>query len=911
MLKLNRSPMKQTNHSHYPIARIASGIAIACGLLVIIGWYLDIEIIKSCFVPSLVVTKANTGVCFLLSGLSLWLLQTKNSSRRIQRNFPPLPHQYIFRFPNTLARVLGVGVTIIALLTLCEYIWDWNLGIDEFLFRDTSASASTIYPGRMKFNTAINFILTGITLELLGEKKRFPQYLYAQILTLLTVLISFAVIIAHVYQVEVKGSIAPYMTPMSLQQGITFLVLGIGILSVEAHRGVMGVFTSNTYSGLLARRLLLGAIAVPFFLGWLIVQGQRANYYNPAFAVGLLVLVVIVIFAVLIWKAMVVIERLRRERDRAQAALKGYYPQQEQLTACNQQKWLEYVLNLMPTPLLFIEPKTAKVTFANRAADELAGGEFPKGVPAEEYHTVYHCTYGNGDPIPNEQMPGVRVARGETLDGFEMDWHTPIGVHSLCIFADTLPPMHNRPATCVLVFQNISKVKETEKALSLGRDRLKILFESTKDLLFSQQPVTLIDSLFRKIKTQISLDVYLNYLIDENSSIMRLESYSGLCEEVAQQIKNLEMGQSVCSTAAQERRAIYVSNVQQSTDPKTAAIRNFGITAFYSHPLIAGGKLLGIFSFGSRSRCKFSENERGMMQALCDQIAIAMERAQLISSLQQQTEQLQAANRMKDEFVGVLSHELRSPLQSILGWSQLLRSRNLSETQIAKALESIERNAKTETQVIEDLLDISQIIRGRLRLKVGCCNLVPIIESAVETVQVAAQAKEIQLKFSILDWGRVKNDESYQHHQFHNQKPQLSVTGDAERLQQIIWNLLSNAIKFTPSGGQVEIKLSQVAVNGLLDNQKQVIAQPQSPINGYAQIQVIDTGIGICPKFIPYVFERFRQADSSNTRSHGGIGIGLALVRHLVELHGGTVEVESEGEGKGATFTIQLPLITQ
>ena len=245
------------------------------------------------------------------------------------------------------------------------------------------------------------------------------------------------------------------------------------------------------------------------------------------------------------------------------------------------------------------------------------------------------------------------------------------------------------------------------------------------------------------------------------------------------------------------------------------------------------------------------------------------ERARLLVLEQAARKQAEEANRTKDEFLATLSHELRTPLNAILGWVQVLRTGKLDAAAGARALETIERNARSQAQLIADLLDVSRIITGKLRLDFKPVELRRIIDSALETVRPAADAKGILLDISI---GPLASP----------------VLGDADRLQQVIWNLLSNAIKFTPRAGRVEVRLREEG--------------------GNAVIRVSDSGIGIRPDFLPYVFDRFRQAEGSITRTHGGLGLGLSIVRHLIELHGGTAEVESPGEGEGATFMVRLPL---
>src|SRR5215213_6078575 len=305
-----------------------------------------------------------------------------------------------------------------------------------------------------------------------------------------------------------------------------------------------------------------------------------------------------------------------------------------------QHNWLENVLNLMPTPMLLIESNTDKVTFANKAANEMAGGDFPKGMASEEYHSAYYYTDAEGNRVPDDKRPGVRAAGGERLNGVELDWHTPVGRRSVIIFSDMLPAMHGHAATAVLVFHDITHLKQVES-------------------------------------------------------------------------------------------------------------------------------------------------------------------------------ELQESSRLKDEFLATVSHELRTPLNAILGWARMLR---MSE----------------------------------LRLNVQALDLAQAIGQAIEAMRPAADAKGIRLQ-TVLDGGLGP------------------ILGDPDRFQQIMWNLLSNAVKFTPRGGRVHVSLMRV--------------------NSHVEVAVSDTGQGITPEFLPYVFDRFRQADSTLTRAFGGLGLGLSIVRHLVELHGGTVSV--------------------
>ncbi|HEY9808825.1 MAG TPA: response regulator [Halomicronema sp.] len=292
-------------------------------------------------------------------------------------------------------------------------------------------------------------------------------------------------------------------------------------------------------------------------------------------------------------------------------------------------------------------------------------------------------------------------------------------------------------------------------------------------------------------------------------------------------------------------------------------IEKLKIRSLITIPLLAHNRKLGALTFAlmQGSVRTYTHEDLSLMEELGRRAALAIENSRLYREAQE-------ANRVKDEFLATLSHELRTPLNAMLGWAQLLKSRKLDQEKTIKAVEVIERNARSQTQMIEDLLDVSRIITGKLRLNFRSCNLLSVVEAALDTVRPTATAKGIEL-ISYFD-------------------PEIrEVKGDSDRLQQVVWNLLSNAVKFTPAGGHVECILTYTANRAL--------------------IKVKDSGIGIKPEFLPFVFERFRQADSTTSRAYNGLGLGLAIVRHLVELHGGSVAADSAGESNGATFTVSIP----
>ncbi len=309
------------------------------------------------------------------------------------------------------------------------------------------------------------------------------------------------------------------------------------------------------------------------------------------------------------------------------------------------------------------------------------------------------------------------------------------------------------------------------------------------------------------------------------------------------------------------------------------------VNSYLAVPVISrSGEVLGGLFFGHSEKAVFSERHGKIVEGIAAQAAIAMDNARLFESAQAAIrerdalltreqaarQQAELASRTKDDFLGLLSHELRTPLNAILGWTRMLSSGSLNEEFVSRAIDTIDRNAKLQSRLIEDMLDVSRIISGKLRLDAQPTDLTTVINSSVDTLRPAADAKDIRV-YVILDFGAG------------------SVLGDPVRLQQVAWNLLSNAIKFTPRGGSIRVSLER--------------------INSHVELTVSDSGSGIAEDFLPHVFDRFRQEDSTSSKKHGGLGLGLSIVRHLVELHGGTVEAANRQEESGAIFTIKLPVM--
>jgi PAS domain S-box-containing protein len=373
----------------------------------------------------------------------------------------------------------------------------------------------------------------------------------------------------------------------------------------------------------------------------------------------------------------------------------------------------------------------------------------------------------------------------------------------------------------------------------------------------------------RVFETTLSTIPDFIYILDRDSRFLyanqALLDLWGLKLEhaVGKDFFELKYPQELAAKLLRQVRQVFDTKKSLSDEtPYTSPTGTAGIYEYIFSPVFAADGSVELVVGSTRDVSERKRTEEQLRHS-------AAEREGILASERAARADAERASRMKDEFLATLSHELRTPLNAILGWSQILSHRDRSEEDITEGLAAIERNARSQTQIIEDLLDMSRIISGKVRFDVQRIELAPLVQSAVETSKPAAEAKGVRLQV-MLD-------------------PKAGpVSGDPNRLQQIFWNLLNNAVKFTPRGGRVQVLLERV--------------------NSHLEISVSDTGEGIKPEFLPHVFDRFRQSDATTTRRHGGLGLGLAIVKQLVELHGGSVTAKSPGEGQGATFTVCLPL---
>jgi signal transduction histidine kinase/DNA-binding response OmpR family regulator len=463
--------------------------------------------------------------------------------------------------------------------------------------------------------------------------------------------------------------------------------------------------------------------------------------------------------------------------------------------------------------------------------------------------------------------------------------------------------LKSKVAVFVELFKKNREVKRQARLLeqknreleSTNLERLRMLIELGQELAAQHEPPMVLQKFCRATQQIIDAESVTVGMLDNDGRTLRHFFRCNSKGEIEREGDIPALVQTALHRVTGERAPVRLSEADDlllEAEDDASSPRSFLGAAIVSAAATCGW----FYLVNKRNADEFSEADERLAATLATQVAVAYENANLYAEAQHHATELrmemavrkqaeherarllvreqsaraeaEAANRNKDEFLATLSHELRTPLTAILGWSHLMRSKGLNEEEFMRGLDTIERNARSQSQLIDDLLDVSRIITGKLQIERTSVDLSKVIESAFESIRPGAEAKSIRFNTSFNGCS-------------------CRVFGDSTRLQQIFWNLFSNAVKFTPRGGEVNVSVAAV--------------------DSRVKVAVTDNGIGIDPDFVPFIFDRFRQADGSTTREHGGLGLGLAIVRHLVELHEGRVYVESGGKNLGSTFTIALP----
>ena len=478
-------------------------------------------------------------------------------------------------------------------------------------------------------------------------------------------------------------------------------------------------------------------------------------------------------------------------------------------------------------------------------ADEVVGRPYP----AADERERQEMTRTLRAQIEGEVAPGSETQR-RCRDGSAVDvsmWVAPLGAEDL--------------NTVVVIFADITRRKRAQEALRRRGEQLQVLSRAAHQVNSVLEITTVMRTLVRSAMELVEASGGMAGLVTDGHVVFR-EYHEG--DQVRQVDVSLSPGHGVAGHVVKSARP-YVTN-DAVNDPVVApeTQRRLGFTSLVTVPIFRrDGRVLGCFQVhDKRAGRAFDDEDVALLEGLAASAASAIENARLLVEREE-------ADRAKDHFLATLSHELRTPLTAILGWTRLLRSGRLDAAAQTKALETIERNTRLQTQLIEDLLDVSRIISGKLQLDPEPVELAAVVEAATQSLSSVAAGKDVAL--------RVALDADH-----------ALVEGDPHRLQQVVLNLLSNAIKFTPPNGRIDVRLERAGDR--------------------VRLVVSDTGQGITAETLPHVFDPFRQADGTHTKQHGGLGLGLAIVRHLVALHGGTVWARSEGTGRGATFTVELPL---
>ncbi|TWT30183.1 Autoinducer 2 sensor kinase/phosphatase LuxQ [Posidoniimonas corsicana] len=957
----------------------AGGYALAGGAVTVVGWVFDVPKLTNWWgdgngdgVNDGISMLMNTAVASMACGLALILLT-----------------QYRQRW----ARIIGQGAAWLSILigglTLLEHVTGANLGIDTLLANRDWGQDATTSKMRMGPPACISFTIFGVTLLLMIRGRRARRI--GSILAVAPLLISSLSLTGYLFNADQLFGIAK-VTGIALQSSTILAVLSVGAIAAFPDRGVSSVLSRDDIGGRLFRRMLAPVLIVPPILGWVLVRGADAGYYDAQFNAAMLVLIGVAVFVALLWwtaknlgnyaieaqrahnhlativetshdsiisksldgtivswnagaeqlygyteaeivgKTVMLItpEERREEEDQILARLsRGERIQDLETERLHKDGSLVQVsMSVSPVrdesgAIVGASNIARDITQRKRADEMIRRSESDLRTLADTMPELAWMAHPDGDIFwynrrwneytgrSLEEMRGwgwrdvhdpdvlpTVLARWEhslaTGAPFEMEFPLKGADGNFRWFLTRVQALRDDSGRVVRWFgtnTDIDRVKRVEQRLRDQTETLELLNETAKavgSVLELDDLLQFITDIGRRLSGAKFAAFFYNTK-DEHGDALLLYALSGADREEFDSL-GMPRATDLFGPTFRGEEIIRSDDITQderfgrNSPHNGLPTGHLPVKSYLAVPVaIRSGEVIGGLFFGHPEPGRFSEQIEHVVAGIASQAAVSIENARLYDNLKQAADdrlrlleaeraarsEAERVNVMKDEFLATLSHELRTPLNAILGWAQILDPESSDKDEMAEGLEIIQRNARTQTQLIEDLLDMSRIISGKVRLEPEPINPADVLRQSVESVRHSADMKGVELRQEI-------------------DPDPVVVSGDPTRLQQVFWNLLSNAIKFTPEGGRVTMSLRRDG--------------------GHVEVAVSDSGIGVKPEFLAVMFDRFRQADSSTTRAYGGLGLGLSIVKNLVELHGGSIEAASGGEGQGATFTVRLPL---
>jgi len=887
------------------------------------GWLFDVPSLKS-VMPGLATMKANTALGLCLSGASLWLWPRKPETTA-----------------QPIARALGLIVALLGALTLGEYILGRDFGIDELLFRDAPGAVQTPYPGRMSPLSALDFLLSGLALGWLRAETR-DGHRPAEFLALAAASIAAMAVIGYLYSVATLYRLVSY-TGMAVHTALAFSLMSAGILTAWPERGLMALSLSQGGGGKLVRHLLPVTLLSLLALNWLITAGGRHGMYEPALVVPLGLMASLVITTLLIWSHAKVQQRTEQELRDSEARYRG-------------------LAELSPDAI-FINTDN-RISYVNPALVKLLGASGPEQILGRSPFEIIHA---DDHPLVRKRIR--RVLNGEVMP-LIAERFVKLDGTVVPVEVAAAPHQDHGGRGIQVVLRDISERTQTEQALQDAytdllneRNRLEAVMQALP------VGVAIVDAQGGNIRANRAFELiwggprlptqsvrdYAGYqawwldtgqpvqpedwasaqavqegktVVGQVMEIARFDGSRAFVHNSAAPIRDAG-GQIVGSAVAimdisesvrhaqvirerEERYRLAIEAAQLGTwdwdllsnqmmwNPHHSTIFGYppkdgpwDYQAFAArvHPedwrrveaalaeardqrsryaldyrlVWPDGELRWVSAAGD-----FQYDEHDRPVRMIGVIMDITERKHIEAKLADQAQQLRAADRRKDEFLAMLAHELRNPLAPIRNAVRLLKKLGPKDPQLEWSRDVIDRQVSHMARLLDDLLDVARIMRGKITLKTEPIRLTDAIERALEATRPSMEAKKQILTVSL-------------------PATLLWIQGDLTRLAQVLGNLLDNAMKYTNEGGRITLNVTSEA--------------------GFASILIQDTGMGIAPELLPQVFDLFIQADQSLGRSEGGLGIGLTLVRQLVQMHGGTVTASSAGLGQGSEFTVRLPLL--